>query len=63
MAYSVKVLDHYENPRNVGSFQRGLWRAAEGNEAVTWKRGRLSALLITPSRATLAGRWEEGCRS
>ena len=20
MAYSVKVIDHYENPRNVGSF-------------------------------------------
>jgi nitrogen fixation NifU-like protein len=20
MAYSIKVLDHYENPRNVGSF-------------------------------------------
>ena len=23
MAYSDKVIDHYENPRNVGSFAKG----------------------------------------
>lgn len=30
MAYSTKVLDHYENPRNVGSFAKELKRVGTG---------------------------------
>ena len=30
MAYSDKVLDHYENPRNVGSFAREVKRVGTG---------------------------------
>lgn len=30
MAYSVKVLDHYENPRNVGSFEKDAEGVATG---------------------------------
>ena len=30
MSYSVKVLDHYENPRNVGSFAKGEEGVATG---------------------------------
>jgi nitrogen fixation NifU-like protein len=30
MAYSVQVLDHYENPRNVGSFAKEIKRIGTG---------------------------------
>jgi len=30
MAYSVQVLDHYENPRNVGSFAKEIKRVGTG---------------------------------
>ena len=30
MAYSTKVIDHYENPRNVGSFDKGDGRVGTG---------------------------------
>ena len=30
MAYSAQVLDHYENPRNVGSFAREVKRVGTG---------------------------------
>ena len=30
MAYSIQVLDHYENPRNVGSFAKEIKRVGTG---------------------------------
>ena len=30
MSYSIKVLDHYENPRNVGSFAKEIKRVGTG---------------------------------
>ena len=33
MAYSTKVLDHYNNPRNVGSFDRADSTSARASSA------------------------------
>src|SRR5438445_60399 len=43
MAYSDKVLDHYENPRNVGSFDKsdGCGSAIASSSLVTeWVKGK-----------------------
>ena len=34
MAYSDKVLDHYENPRNVGTFDKNDSKVGTGMEIV-----------------------------
>jgi len=38
MSYSNKVLDHYENPRNVGAFEKG-----DESVGTAWSALRLAA--------------------
>ena len=40
MAYSEKVVDHYENPRNVGSFEKGDDSVGTGMVGAPAGRGR-----------------------
>jgi NifU-like protein involved in Fe-S cluster formation len=44
MAYSDKVIDHYENPRNVGSFDKGDDSIGTGKPMVVDLRLRLLRL-------------------
>lgn len=44
MAYSEKVIDHYENPRNVGSFDNNDENVGSGMVGCTglWRRDELA---------------------
>lgn len=44
MAYSEKVIDHYENPRNVGSFDNNDENVGSGMVGATgpWRRDEVA---------------------
>ncbi len=58
MSYSVKVIDHYENPRNVGSFGKDDDGVGTGMVGAPALRLLFGHCLVLPGHRV--GQWQDG---